>query len=229
MHNLIRSGPLGLDGLGVQRCRRGPLVRLRRRAGRGRVFPPVRLQAADPRGARDAVQRPGAGRCQAKSIRSVSAMPPPPLRHCLIPLRGCTEYILILHVKWHSSFRSIQVCQSVLAAWQIQERKAKNESQEAHLEPCLRRDPQGRVPNYSSIFISPLRVVRFINLPCVLGTVPHEPEQPGIANPVADGLALGHVRPQRFSGRGAHAAGEQNLRRSSAAVVSPAGESKHGF
>ena len=43
---------------------------------------------------------------------------------------------------------------------------------------------------------------------------------------MADCLALGYVRPQRLPRRGADAAGEQDLRRPAAAVVSPSGKGK---
>jgi len=56
--------------------------------------------------------------------------------------------------------------------------------------------------------------------------VPYEPEWPGDENPMADGLAFGHVRPQRFPWRGANAVGKQDIRRSDATLVSPSREGK---
>lgn len=56
--------------------------------------------------------------------------------------------------------------------------------------------------------------------------VPYEPEWPGDENAMADGLAFGHVRPQRFPRRGANAAGEQDIRRSDTTLVSSSREGK---
>lgn len=56
--------------------------------------------------------------------------------------------------------------------------------------------------------------------------VPYEPERSGNQNTVADCLAFGHVRSQRLPWWGANAAGEQDIRRSDAALVSPSGEGK---
>lgn len=56
--------------------------------------------------------------------------------------------------------------------------------------------------------------------------VPYEPERSGNQDTVADSLAFGHVRSQRLPRRGADAAGEQDIRRSDAALVSPSGEGK---
>jgi len=56
--------------------------------------------------------------------------------------------------------------------------------------------------------------------------VPYESEWSGDKNTMADGLAFGHVRSQRFPRRGANAAGKQDIRRSNATLVSSSRESK---